>query len=239
MTPCLGALAALVLGTPGAFAAVALANGDFETGGGENLDNVTGWYDHNSGNFWEGAWQTNASWITPNSSNVAIFSSFDNSTSNNNTQSADANQGSYLYQSIGTAEGAPTINVQFDWGAPNDDPGGRELGMTVGIYAYDGVGAFAAADNTDVRGASGITFLGSQSFTLSSTGVDGQVVTELASITVAGAGSQELFVRFNAFRAGNTEAWPVLDNVSVVAVPEPSMALLAGLGFATLVRRRR
>lgn len=234
----LGATASIALLAPCAFGAVTVTNGDFETGGGDNIDNVTSWSDPSNGTFWQGSWQTNAGFITPNGTNVIVLGSYE-SGAVQNTASADANAGNYLYQSIGTAEGAPTISVQFDWGAPNDDPGGRQLGLTVGIYAYDGLGGFTPGDNTDVRGAGGITFLGSQSFTLTSTGVDGLIGTALASIDVSGAGSQELFLRFNNYRPGNTESWTVLDNVSAMAVPEPSVALLGGLGLLGLLRRRR
>ena len=150
--------------------------------------------------------------------------------------------GNYLYQSIGTAGGVTSVQVNFDFGAPNDDPGGRVLGISVGIYAYDGVGAFTPGDNFDVHTGAGVTLLDSESFSLTSTGVDGQIANFSSTLDISGAGSQQLFLRFNNFRPANTESWPVLDNVSISAVPEPSTcAVLAGglaLGAVALRRRR-
>ncbi|QDU57205.1 hypothetical protein [Aeoliella mucimassa] len=229
---CVAVLAAASVGS----AALVVTNGDFETGGGENLENVTDWSDYNTGNFWEGAWQTNADWISPNGTNVAMFSSFESD--DFGTPTNDVNDGSYLYQSFGTADGAASVDIQFDWGAPNDDPGGRELGMTVGIYAYDGSTGFTPGDGSDVRGATGVTMLDSASYTLSSTGVDGLVVTERTTLSLAGAGTQELFLRFNGYIPGTTEAWPMLDNVSIV--PEPASVLMCVLGgIAVLAWRRK
>ena len=226
---------------PSAFAALSVTNGDFETGGGDNINNVAGWFDKTTGaGFWEGAWQTNAGFITPNGTNVVVFSSFQSD--DFGMPSADANDGSYLYQAIGTADGATALDVSFDWGAPNDDPGGRLLGITVGVYAFDGVGSFSAGDDVDVRGGSGITFLDSVSFTTTSTGVDGMIGSVSSTLDLSGAGSQQLFLRINGYTAGGTESWPVVDNVAITAVPEPgSFAALAGVGAlaAVALRRRR
>ena len=233
--------AALALGAvASASAALSITNGDFETGGGNNIDNVTDWFDPSNGTFWQGTWQTNAGFITPNGTNVIVLGSYE-SGSVQNTASADAKVGNYLYQAIGTADGASSAQVTFDFGAPNDDPGGRELGISVGIYAYDGVGAFTAGDNFDLNGGGGVTLLDSESFKLTSTGVDGMISGFSATLDLSGAGSQQLFLRFNNFRPANTESWPVLDNVSITAVPEPSAyaALLGGLSLAAVALRRR
>lgn len=232
-------LVGAALASTAAHAALTVTNGNFETGGGSNIDNVTGWFDNSNGTFWQGTWQTNAGFITPNGTNVVILGSYE-SGAVQNTASADANGGNYLYQSIGTADGATSVEINFDFGQPNDDSGGRMLGLTVGIYAYDGLGGFTADDNTDVRGAGGVTFLGSQSFQFGPTTTADNVINSfMATINLAGAGSQELFLRFNNYRPGNTESWSVLDNVSVTAIPEPASALLGGIGLLGLLRRRR
>lgn len=231
----LGVASALALITPSAFAALAITNGDFESGGGENIDNVTDWFDLNTGNFWEGAWQTNAAWITPNGSNVVVISSFG--------ATSDPFSGQYLYQGIGTADGASSVTIGFDFGAPNDDPGGRTLGMTVGIYAYDGVGTFVAGDGVSIHAASqtagsGVTLLSSNSSTqLVTTGVDGLISSYQATLDLSGSGAQQLFLGFNNHTPAGGESWPALDNIAIV--PEPSAVLLGGLGLLGLFRRRR
>jgi hypothetical protein len=233
--------ALLATAATSASAALSVTNGDFETGGGNHINNVTGWFDKTTGaGFWEGAWQTNTGGVTPNGSNVIVFSSFE--ADNFGMPTANANDGSYLYQSIGTADGATSLQVNFDFGSPNDDnAGGRQLGVTVGIYAWDGVGAFTAADDVDVRGGAGITLLDSESFTLTSSGVDGQISSVSSTLTLSGAGSQVLFLRFNGYTAGGTESWPVMDNVAITAVPEPGSfaALAGGIAVAAVALRRR
>ncbi len=234
-------LAALGMTAAGSLsAAVAVTNGDFETGGGNNIDDVTSWFDNSNGTFWQGTWVSNNGGLTPNATNVVVLGSFE-SGSIQNTISADVNVGNYLYQPIGTADGATSLSFSFDFGAPNDDGGGRQLGVTIGIYAFDGVGAFTAADNTDVHGAAGVSLLDSQSFGLLSTGVDGLISSVSGTLSLAGAGSQQLFLRFNNFRSANTESWPVIDNVSVSAIPEPSAfaALAGGLALGAVALRRR
>ena len=216
---------------------LSVTNGDFESGGGSNVENVTDWFDFNTGNFWEGAWQSDAQSV--NGTNQIVFSSFE--ADDFGAPTPNVNDGSYLYQSIGTADGLSAADVIFDWGAPTDDGGGRFLGITVGIYAYDGVSGFSAADGTDVRGGSGVTLLDSQTFTIGSSTAGGQMeIGTVASLDLSGAGTQELFLRFNGYLPGAGESWPTLDNVSIVSVPEPSgLAILALAGLAVLNRRRQ
>jgi hypothetical protein len=235
----------LVLATGSAArAALVVTNGDFETGGGNNIDNVSGWLDPSDGIFWHGTWQTNAVAITPNGTNVAVLGSYE-SGAIQNTVSSNPLDGNYLYQGIGTADGAGSAVVNFDFGAPNDDPGGRTLGLSVAIYAYDGVGTFVPDDNASIDTASqtagsGVTLLDfNSSFTLVSTGVDGLISTYQAVLSLSGAGSQQLFLSLNNYRPDNTESWPVVDNVSVAAVPEPSVLamMILALGGMLAVRR--
>ncbi len=232
----IGTLAALSLLSPAAFGALAITNGDFETGGGNNIDDVTSWFDNSNGTFWQGTWQTNAATITPNDTNVVILGSYE-SGAIQSTTSANVNDGNYLFQSIGTADGALLLPLSFDFGQPNDDNGGRTLGITVGIYAYDGLGGFTPGNNTDVRGATGVTLLDSMSFTYDSVNLDDQIFTQLATLDISSAGTQELFLRFSNYRPADTQSWSALDNITIV--PEPTAALLGGLGLLGLLRRRR
>ena len=120
----LACLFGITLCHPCAHATLTVTNGDFETGGGSNIENVTGWND-SGGAFWQGTWQTNNGGITPNGTNVVVLGSYE-SGAIRNTASADANVGNFLYQSIGTAEpGQTALQVNFQFGQPDDDPGGR------------------------------------------------------------------------------------------------------------------
>jgi hypothetical protein len=108
-------------------AALSVTNGDFEAGTGNNIDDVTSWFDNSNGTFWQGSWSTNAGFITPNTTGVVVLGSYEGS-GIQSTPSANPLSGNYVYQSIGTADGATSATIKFDWGAPNDDGGGRQLG---------------------------------------------------------------------------------------------------------------
>ncbi len=191
-------------------AVLSLSNGNFQdpviT---SSQADVKGWCDYNLGNVWDGTWQAGDGGITPNGTVVSVFSALSG--------------GSYLYQSIGTTA-ETNLTVEFDFGSPNDDPGGRALSMTVAIYAYDGVGSFVAGDNVDIGvaylgGGSGLTLLDSVNFQRTSTGIDGDIGSYTNTFDISSAGSQELFL---SFKNEDTSGWPVVDNVSVLgAVPPP------------------
>lgn len=195
--------------------AFTVTNGDFEIGGGENITDVTGWNDFNgTGGFWEGAWQTNASWITTNGTNQVVLSG--------------AGAG-YLYQSIGLSAGEASIDVKFDWGQPNDTGAGRVDSVVVSLYAGDGV--FVPGDDIDIR-AAGLTLLDTASYTTPASLGGGVMFTDIATLSLAGAGAgTEIFLMFDS-----GAEWPVVDNVSIV--PEPATLAVLGLGVLVLRRKR-
>ncbi len=209
--------------------AMTITNGDFETGGGENITDVTGWYDNNTTGFWEDAWQTNASSITPNGTNVVVFCSWD-------TVDGDPLAGSYLYQSIGTSAGESSIMIGFDWGCPDDVAAGRHDALTVAAFASDGT--FIADDLLDVRGAAGVTLLDSASYDYIALGTDGEIFPVVVTLDLSGANAgDEIFLRFNNYLPEvGADPWPVLDNVHIV--PEPATLALLGLG-GLLMRKRK
>jgi hypothetical protein len=82
---------------------LSIINGGFGAGCGENLADVISWYDNSTAGFWEDAWQTNASWITPNGTTVVVYCAWDTS------------DGSYLYQSMETSAGRrSSVTIGFD-----------------------------------------------------------------------------------------------------------------------------
>ena len=230
-----GGVAALLACSSISMASLATVNGDFEADGADYIDNPASWYDVSNGTAWQGVWLQNA--VSPNGSyNVCIGSYEDGAIQS--SASADVDVGNYLYQSMGTADGVTSLTINFDWGCPTDDPGSRELGISIGIYAYDGVGSFVPAVNTDVKDADGVSLLdASQQFTASST-AGGAIVSASATFDLSAAGSDELFLRINNYRPDNTESWTIVDNVQVV--PEPAtFGLLGVAGVALLFARRR
>lgn len=204
--------------------ALTITNGDFELGAGPSADNVTDWYDLNTGSFWEGAWQSNDSWITPNGTQVVVLSA-------SGSSAEDPLAGaSYLYQSIGTAAGESSVAIGFDWGHPDDTGAGRLDKVTVSVFAGDG--SFVAADGTDVYGAAGVTLLDSASFEHTALGTDGEIWSVVANLDLSAANAgDDIFLRFNS-----ASEWPVVDNVRIV--PEPITLALLGLG-GLLARRKR
>ena len=228
-----GLIAALV--APAAHAGLAITNGDFETGAADYTDNPSSWYDVSNGTAWQGVWLQNA--VSPNGSYNVCMGSYEDGAIQS-TASSDVDSGNYMYQSIGTADGLTSVSISIDWGCPTDDPGSRELGLSVGIYAYDGQGGFAPAINTDVLGATGVSLLDvSQQLTGTST-AGGAITTSVLTFDLSAAGSDELFLRINNYRPDNTESWTIVDNVQVI--PEPStFALMGVFGAGVLFFRRR
>lgn len=220
-------LGALLAGMPETRAAIGATNGDFATGAGNNIDNVTDWFDNSNGTFWQGTWQTNNAGISPNNTGCVVLGSYEAGAVQGGA-SASPSGGNWLYQSIGTADGGEAqIKVDFQFGQPDDDAGGRTLGVTVSVYAYNGTGTFAADDNTDLQAASldsattGVTLLDSESFQFGPTTAADQALASLSStLDISGAGSQTLFLRFNNYRPAATQSWSVVDNVTVVGVAE-------------------
>ena len=216
-------------------AGLAVVNGDFSEGSpAGDVNDIPSWNDYNGVNFWDNTWVQNSQGSAPTVAPVCVFSA---NAANGTVDGAGLN--TYLYQAIGTSDGASGVDVSFDWGAFYG-AGGRYEGMTIMILESDG--SFVADNNTDVLGGAGISIVGQQSLEILGT-ADGQINSETLRFDLSEVNSANtLYLRFNNYEpvGGDNSEWNLLDNVSVQVVPEPAtISLVAAFGAGILFIRRR
>ncbi|MES2924299.1 MAG: immunoglobulin domain-containing protein [Verrucomicrobiota bacterium] len=189
--------------------ALAITNGDFETGApaaGANQPDVARWFDDgpNPGNWWEGNWQ--GSLVSPFFANKSCLGlSYLNAT------------GHWAYQHIGTnSAGFQNLKIQFDAGSLTDATGVRNIGVTVSLYQSDG--SFTGADNVDIATAGGVTLVSTFSVATGDLSA-GQVLLGLnGTLSLATANTTgPLFLRVSNYAAGTGEPWGAVDNLVIVA----------------------
>jgi hypothetical protein len=244
----LSAISSVCLLAASAQAALTITNGDFESGIADQStpENVAGWFDMNNGqaNFFQHTWHDSRDAEVP----TDAASGFSGQAAAAFSGIAGGGQpaglaGSWLYQSIGSDASATSFDIIFDWGDfANINGNLRDLGITVSVYQSNG--AFGAADSVDINGGGGVTLLDSQSFSLAKLAVSGAAklsLNEIANFDISGqTGGGELFLRFNNWDGGADTPWLMLDNVEITnIVPEPTVALLGGIGLLGMLRRRR
>lgn len=218
-------MAFVALGSGGiAQAALAITNGDFSVApSSDNQADITGWYDYDSGNFWEQSWLESGD--TPFGPALAMAG------------------GGFLgrawaYQAIGTADGASTLTVRFDYGSFADATVNRDLGVSWSVYAV--TGAFVPGQNVDVSGAAGVTLLDTVAVSSLAVAPGGNAGTATVALNLSAAAGSQLYLRVSNFSPttnANDNGYLWVDNVALV--PEPSVALLAGLAGMGALRRRR
>jgi len=203
-------------GIPAAHATLAITNGNFETGAPPaDSPDVLNWNDANPGGFWQAAWLKKGG-DSPNGSTVMCLSA---NAANETLNGVGTN--TYAYQAIGTRAGANSVTISFQWGTFATAPP-RSLGITVGIYESDGT--FVPADGTELLGASGVTLVDQESI-LQTAVPTGTLYTQLLTFDLSGAGTGQLYLRFNNYEApGKDEAWVAVDNVLIVP-PTPVFTL--------------
>lgn len=192
---------------PVAQAALQITNGDFETAAqpGDTGD-VSQWSDANPAQFYTACWLKKGG-DSPNGTAVVAMSAIAANATVNGSGTP-----SYIYQSIGTADGATSVTVSFQWGSFTGAPV-RSMGITAGIYKSNG--SFIAADGTDVLGATGITLV-EEKTSLRTSVAGGALFNESFTFNLTGVGTDELYLRFNNYEeAGKDEAWVSLDNVLI------------------------
>lgn len=225
-------------------AALSITNGDFETGIADQStpEDVTGWFDMNNGQatFFQHTWHDSRDAEVPTDAQ----SGFSGQAAAALSGIAGDGQpsgltGSWLYQSIGSDATVSTLSIRFDWGDFGNINGNlRDLGITVAVYEL--TGSFTAADSVDINGAGGVTLLDFVSLSelkLGASGPSKLFLDETVNLDISSQSGGELFLRFNNWDGGADTPWMMLDNVEIV--PEPSAALLGGLGLLGLLRRRR
>lgn len=98
--------------------------------------------------------------------------------------------------------------------------------MTAELWDWNGVGA-SPTSGTNI-GTINVTFPAASNVALVS-----------QNFTSGGTTQGNVYVRFNAPGAGQGYQQPLLDNINVSAIPEPSALLLSSLGALLVLRRRR
>jgi hypothetical protein len=213
-------------------AALTLTNGNFDSGitPGSNQNNIVGWFDGNNHptGFWEDTWQSTTNLPTGHSGGVAALS-------------GEAAATNFFYQAIGTRDsGDATLDFSITVGAFSDGPPLSTKTGTLNVGLYEQTGSFTGADGTDVHGAGGISQVGSTlALSISRVGGPGAVASsEAGSFDISGTStSNPLYLRFQWVPTGGS--YMSVDNAAITVVPEPSAALLGGLGVLALFRRRR
>ena len=169
------------------------------------------------------------------------------------TQANAANQALQVSFNIGTVfgyAGDPTRWIQFNLGnSQNLDVGNATVGAAV-LFRANG-GTQALSGGAGIGSASTWSADDLVTITLSGTGGVGSAFNGNGSVASISIGANNLgtftlaqqtnaYVNFSAFNYGNDQfGGGSIDNLSVAVVPEPSAAILGGLGMLALLRRRR
>ena len=186
--------------------AMSITNGDFQAQAiGSvltDLADVAGWYESDANAFWATPWFKEA-----DGEGMVVFSG---------SQVGSAIDGAgllgYVYQNIGTADGASEVKIGFESSWESD------YGITVTILQSDGSVGFSPGEEADVLGAAGMIVIGQQTklYTGATEWYDEVWAFDLSSADP----DAELYLRFNQYLnngVGNT--WVGLDNVAIVAIP--------------------
>jgi hypothetical protein len=201
--------------------AISITNGDFESGlipGTGDFADVPGWVDSNADAFWSKPWikdgaQPDAGGAAAHNGTAVVLMS--------GLATGPAIDGAgllgYVYQNIGTADGASEVTISFETGIPLDGPQtapGRDYGITFTILQTDGT--FVPGDELDILGAAGVTVIDQQT-KLYEGKIVGDVETEEWTFDLSSAGAGDLYLRINHYG----DAWIGIDNVASSSPPNP------------------
>ena len=196
--------------------ALSITNGDFENQTGENdIANVADWYDYqdNDDTYWNGPWfrgGDSEEW-TLNDTGCLFLGEGANT-------DEDGGNKSWIYQSLGTYNGIPMLEIALQWGIDEDEIGG-EFGLTIMILESDGT--FVPGEpfvKDDIYGAGGITEIARASVIKD---VDpGVVMDELFLLDISSATvGKQLFLRINNFEVDPDVTQRVgVDNITLTSL---------------------
>jgi hypothetical protein len=191
--------------------AMSITNGDFEAdaiGGSQDFADVAGWYESDAGNFWETPWfkEGNDSF---NGSAVVAFSGL-------SIGPAPDGAGvlSFIYQNIGTADGALEVQIGFQT-APFIGAPARDYGITATILQSN---SFVPGEEVDILGAAGVTLIDQQT-RLYTGAAAADVKDDVWTLDLSSAGAGDLYLRLNFYHgAVNDAPFIHMDNVAIVAI---------------------
>lgn len=223
-TAVLSGLAIFATASPAHAAVTALVNGNFEADppapNNGDIQVITSWFEGftpATGSGYQDWLFRSTTEIPTNSTNVLGFSTTTG----------------YVYQQIGTYTSGEQVTFTGD-AYKRATATSQFTGMTVQLYS----GNFTGADGSDITS---LTLLDTQTRSAAQLGLPTSGIpggSAAFSITldsgIAGIEGTALWLRISKPNAGGEI---FLDNLAVV--PEPSTALLGGLGVLALLRRRR
>jgi hypothetical protein len=197
--------------------ALSITNGNFEKQAGTaDAADVSNWYDYGNSNYQAGPWFRGDGAGTINTTGCLFMSGSAADTSE------DGGHKAFVYQSIGDADGTQAIDISLQWGAASyvedrntGDGDGGMMGLTVMVLESDGSfvpGEWARIN--DIYGAGGVTEI--TRATIVRDLAPGVAVDEVFTLNISGATEgRELFIRINAYNAGDVEPWLSIDNITM------------------------
>ena len=217
--------------------AMSITNGDFEAdnpGSNADVPDVTDWYESDVANFWESPW-CKIGGGSHNGTGILLLSGDAGAAG---AAIDGAGLVGFVYQNIGTADGASEVIIAFEMGLPLDGPQtspGRDLGITFTIL--ESAGSFVPGEDLDVLGGAGMTVIDQQTKFYPGV-IVGDLALEQWTFDLSSAGAGDLFLRINNYTGAIDIPYVDIDNVAIV--PEPAtMSLLAIDGLALIRRRKR
>lgn len=129
-----------------------------------------------------------------------------------------------------TAASYTSYTISFMAGFRDDVGQTGAINMSVALVDLGSDGIYQSSD----------TILASWLFSRSADATPADMTAEVAHLNVNSSSTNQIGLVFLNENIGTTwQQTGMIDNISITAVPEPSIALLGGMGLLGLIRRRR